>query len=87
MTKPTQREFLSFAYNIGFRYFEKGTMRNKEGKSNGFYIKGDLTTDEIKQAFKDKFGKWVGFYVAVPEYAPELKKSVILLKNANGIRN
>ncbi len=87
MKKPTHREFLVFNLTLGFRFFESGTMRNKDDKPIGFYVKGDLLSTEMKEAFKNKFGKWVEFYVAVPEYAPELKKSVVLLRNAASFKN
>jgi hypothetical protein len=80
--KPTQYDFQSFLYNIGFRWWEDGQMKNGN-KKYGVYWKGDKISDEQKQQLKDKFGKWVEFYKAQAQYAPEQIKPIVLLRSAN----
>lgn len=79
--KPTEYDFLSFAYNIGFRYYESGIMRNRDNSKAGMYLKGDFITDDQKQKLIDKFGDWVGFFKAQSQYAPESIKPIIILKS------
>jgi hypothetical protein len=79
--KPTEFEFISFVYNIGFHYYESGIMRNKDNSKAGMYLKGDFITDEQKQKLVDKFGNWVGFFKAQLQAAPESIKPIIMLKS------
>jgi hypothetical protein len=79
--KPTEYEFISTISSIGFRYYESGTMRNKDNSKAGLYLKGDYLTDEQKQKLVDKFGKWVRFFKAQSQYAPESIKPIVLLKS------
>jgi hypothetical protein len=84
MTKrrPTQNDFQHFLYGLGFDWYEVGMMKNY-GKKHGDYYKGDNLSDEKKQQLKDKFGKWVEFYKAQAQYAPEQIKQIVLLRSAN----
>lgn len=83
--KPTLYDFQSFLYNIGFRWYDNGQMTN-DGKKHGEYFKGDRITDEQKQMLKNKFGKWVEFYKAQAQYAPEQIKTIVLLRSQNSFQ-
>jgi hypothetical protein len=81
MKKPTEYAFTSYCYNIGFRFYEDGVIRNKDGSKAGFYLKGDFLTDEQKGKLVEKFGNWVAILKAQSQYAPESVKPVVMLKS------
>lgn len=81
MKKPTQYAFASYCYNIGFRFYETGTIKNRDGSKAGFYLKGDFLNDEQKAKLVEKFGEWVSILRAQSQYAPESVKPVVVLKS------
>jgi hypothetical protein len=78
-TKPTLNNFSNFLYTAGFRWHSTGKLTSKDKSKYGEFFKGDSITDDLKAAISAKFGKWVKFYVAQSEYAPECKRPMIVL--------
>ena len=79
--KPTERDFFLFCEEIGFRFYQTGTLKNKDGSKAGLFLKGDFLSDVQKGALVDRFGGWVSFLKARAQYAPESVKPVILLRS------
>lgn len=79
--KPTEMEFFLFCDKVGFRFYQSGILKNKDGSKAGLFLKGDFLSDEQKSALVDRFGDWVSFLKARAQYAPESVKPVILLKS------
>ena len=85
--KPTYYDFSGFLYTAGFRWHSTGTLTAKDKSKHGEFFKGDFLTDEVREAIKAKFGKWVQFFIAQSEYAPESKKPMIVLLSKKAFSN
>ena len=56
--KPTFHEFVTFAHEIGFKWFSTGSWF-KDNQKYGEYLMGDKLSKEQEDKLIDKFDTWV----------------------------
>ncbi len=61
---------------VGFRYHDYGELTDVDGTKYD-YFKGDQLTVEQKAKLMEKSGLTVKFFGSSPQYAPEIKHSIV----------
>lgn len=75
--KPTAAQQVAGLNKAGFRYFDFGTLR-RDGRKTADFYKGDTLTEFMRESLKSQFGEWVTFGTSRPEYAPEIRRAVVI---------